>query len=310
MELSNTEKFKNKFINRFGEKYDLSKVIYVNAKVKVEVTCRQGHVFYMTPNNLLSGKGCAKCSDIQKGVNEKAVHAEKFLNRLFSIFGDKYDFSLTKYKGADKPVEVVCKKHGKFTTLAQYLLTGRGCYGCGRDVAKSKLSLTTEELVERVISKCENYEACENTKYVGWEIPITLNCKLHGKFETRPPTALKGKGCPHCKEYGYRTIKPGTFYIMLCGEITKIGITNRPVRQRLSKINKDRKDKFVCLKEFNFNEGWTPLYLETLLLKELRTKHKQPIEKFDGSTECFCDVNLEDLISRIETLIKEKTNER
>ena len=41
--------------------YDYSKVIYVNAYSKVNLTCDKGHEFKANPNNLLKGHGCPRC---------------------------------------------------------------------------------------------------------------------------------------------------------------------------------------------------------------------------------------------------------
>lgn len=65
--------------------------------------------------------------------------------------------------------------------------------------------------------------------------------------------------------------------------------------------------KFEVVQEFDFQDGAIPLALETTLLRELRAMHTQPTEKFDGSTECFYDVDHDWLLARINELIEEHT---
>ncbi len=55
----------------------------------------------------------------------------------------------------------------------------------------------------------------------------------------------------------------------------------------------------------SFQTGEIAINIEAKVLLELRQSHKQPTEIFDGFTECFYDVDLEDLIERIEQLISE-----
>lgn len=55
------------FVKRAREvhnnKYDYSKVEYVNSRTKVCISCVQHGDFYQTPNNHLRGQGCPKCRE-------------------------------------------------------------------------------------------------------------------------------------------------------------------------------------------------------------------------------------------------------
>ena len=56
-----TEQFIAKARKIHGDKYDYSKVVYVNAKTKVCVTCKEHGDFWITPDHLTRGKGCNLC---------------------------------------------------------------------------------------------------------------------------------------------------------------------------------------------------------------------------------------------------------
>lgn len=56
-----TEQFVAKAREIHGDKYDYSKVVYVNAKTKVCVTCKEHGDFWITPDHLTRGKGCNLC---------------------------------------------------------------------------------------------------------------------------------------------------------------------------------------------------------------------------------------------------------
>ena len=59
---STTEKFVKKAQRVHGERYDYSKVVYLNASFdKVVIVCREDGEFTVTPNNHLHGFNCPKC---------------------------------------------------------------------------------------------------------------------------------------------------------------------------------------------------------------------------------------------------------
>lgn len=52
-----------------GDKYDYSKVEYVNNHTKVCIICSEHGEFWQTPNNHLSHHGCPKCSKCNRRTN-------------------------------------------------------------------------------------------------------------------------------------------------------------------------------------------------------------------------------------------------
>lgn len=60
----------NEFIEKatqiHGDKYDYSRVNYINNHTKVEIICPKHGSFWQTPNDHLDGKGCNKCN-LSKG---------------------------------------------------------------------------------------------------------------------------------------------------------------------------------------------------------------------------------------------------
>jgi len=302
------EEFIGKATALWGDHYDLSKACYVSAKSKVEVGCCDHGPFLITPNNLLSGRGCPTCAKIVRGNKERELHALLFVSRCNKAHGTTYILDKTSYKGTDTLITVTCRKHGEFEIMPNNFLRGKGCQLCGNEQRGISNRLSQDEFIKSVRSANNLYESSNKTVYCGSNYKVVFNCKNHGEFTAKPVTLLAGKGCPTCKKYGYKVNCKGSLYVLLLGELVKIGITNRKVAARLSHINRGRQHKFEIVKEFNFQDGSIPLSIETTLLRELRATHIQPTEKFDGSTECFYDVNQKWLLSRIEELIKEHTN--
>ena len=62
---STTEQFVEKSIKVHGNKYDYSKVEYVNNYTKVCIICPEHGEFWQTPSDHLSGRGCKECSESQ-----------------------------------------------------------------------------------------------------------------------------------------------------------------------------------------------------------------------------------------------------
>ena len=56
-----TELFIEKATIIHGNKYDYSKVNYINNKAKVIIICKLHGEFQQIPNNILSGQGCIEC---------------------------------------------------------------------------------------------------------------------------------------------------------------------------------------------------------------------------------------------------------
>lgn len=55
------EEFIADAIKKHGDKYDYSKVNYVNTSTKVCIICKEHGEFWQTPNNHLFGAGCPTC---------------------------------------------------------------------------------------------------------------------------------------------------------------------------------------------------------------------------------------------------------
>ena len=128
---STKEAFIKKAISIHGDKYDYSKVNYINALTKVEILCNKcKQYFSCTPNNHLHARGCPKCS---KELNSKklAFTENEFLERFKKIHGKKYTIDEINYKNQRSKIKVYCKQCKKyFIAIAGNLLVGHGCPYC------------------------------------------------------------------------------------------------------------------------------------------------------------------------------------
>lgn len=60
------DKFIEKAKQIHGDKYDYSKVEYVNAHTKVCIICQEHGEFWQIPNDHLNGVGCPRCANLKK----------------------------------------------------------------------------------------------------------------------------------------------------------------------------------------------------------------------------------------------------
>lgn len=98
---------KDEFIRRakkiHGNKYDYSKVEYVNNNTKVCIVCSEHGEFWQTPVHHLSGQGCPKCSESSLEEKVRLMLVEyniKFdQHKKFGWLGKQHlDFYLPDYK--------------------------------------------------------------------------------------------------------------------------------------------------------------------------------------------------------------------
>ena len=70
-----TEEFIKEAKEINGNKYDYSKVVYVNQLTEVCIICPIHGEFWQKPKNHLKGRGCPKCRrHCEKPKDEKCVH--------------------------------------------------------------------------------------------------------------------------------------------------------------------------------------------------------------------------------------------
>lgn len=138
---SNTEEFIQKAREIHGDKYDYSKVNYINNKTKVCIICPEHGEFWQKPNNHLHGNGCKKCS--YETPRHKRKTTEEFIKNANKIHNNFYDYSQVNYINNKTPVCIVChnkdkygKEHGEFWQRPDNHLHGQVCPKCAKKNSK------------------------------------------------------------------------------------------------------------------------------------------------------------------------------
>ncbi len=188
------EIFVEKAIKKHGNKYNYSKVKYVNSITKVCIICnsvdeitgeRHGE-FWQIPTSHLGGSNCPKCSGC-------FMNQELFIKRAIVIHNNKYDYSKVEYKAVKEKVTIICPDHGEFSQTPDCHLQGQGCNKC----SKVPRYNTNEWIKKAKKVHGERYDYSKIV-YKNNSTKISIICKEHGEFRQRPANHIKGKNCPKC----------------------------------------------------------------------------------------------------------------
>ena len=188
-QICKTNLFISKAIKIHGDKYEYSKVNYVNAKTKVTIICKTHGEFTQTPSNHLNRYNCQKCANNFKG------NTETFIEKAKQIHGDRYDYSKVNYVNADIHVIIICKEHSEFTQIPDFHINRKcGCPKCSNNV-----KLDTQIFIEKAMNIHGYKYEYSKVDYINSTTPVKIICKKHGEFRQMPDIHIYQKcGCPSC----------------------------------------------------------------------------------------------------------------
>lgn len=176
-----------------GDKYDYSKVAYVNSQTSVEITCPDHGTFWQRPaNHCHMRQKCPKCSEVYP------ITQQDFVLRSSHIHQGKYDYSKTVYKAALKKLCIICPIHGEFWQKASCHMLGRGCDKCG-----GSSDVTMEEFKKRASEKYNNkYDYSKVASLKNMRSKVEIICPEHGSFVQQAGLHLRAEthGCQACAE--------------------------------------------------------------------------------------------------------------
>lgn len=160
--------------------------IYDGANTPILHKCLvDDYEWYATPANILSGKGCPKCSGNLKRTHEEYVNELILINPNIEV--------IEQYINANTPILHKCKLDSyEWYATPSAILHKRGCPKCANHI-----NITHEEYVEKVSLINTNIEVLE--KYINRKTPILHRCKIHNiEWKAYPSSILRGCGCSKC----------------------------------------------------------------------------------------------------------------
>lgn len=185
-------KFKEKASVVHNNRYDYSRVVFCDAKTKVEIICPKHGSFFQRKDSHVKGAGCKKC--LYENMPLKRT-VEETIQKFKDVHGELYDYSLVNKSKTTEKVDIICQKHGIFRQTIAHHLTSRGCPECSFD--EQRLSL--DEFLLRCRRKHgEKYDYSLVSDYAGFQTQITIVCPEHGEFQQQAGSHSLGKGCRKC----------------------------------------------------------------------------------------------------------------
>lgn len=181
-----TESFIAKAREVHGDRYDYSKVDYVDSHTQVDIICRKHGVFRQTPGSHLSGRGCYQCW-LEQSSKDKTNTVEHFLSMAQKVHGCKYDYSEAEYTHSKTKIKIICPEHGVFWQTPNNHLKGHGCPKCRAEKIKSLLYGVG-------VNDCLDAKSSEAYKYWNGMLSRCYSARKRQKWPSY-------EGCTVCDEW-------------------------------------------------------------------------------------------------------------
>lgn len=200
-----TEDFIKRAKEIHGDKYDYSKVKYVNKRTNVVIICPIHGEFSQNPHNhVQQHQGCPECGkEIAKkregNYKNRRKTIDEFKKDLYKIYGDKYEV-IGEYVNNKTKIKIFChhrntngEEHGIFEAKPNDLLSGHGCKRC----VHSKLEDDVELFLQENNLKYEHQKMFKEwlgTQRLDFFLPeynIAIECQGRQHFL---PVDFKGNG--------------------------------------------------------------------------------------------------------------------
>ena len=167
------EEFISKARQIHDNKYDYSKVNYVNNSTKVCIICPEHGEFWQSPCHHLQGDNCPKCSH-QSYCDTK----ESFIKKAQKIHGDRYDYSKVKYINAHTKVCISCPIHGDFWAIPTNHISGKGCPICKESKYERLIrEALKKEKINFIIKKHFDWLGSQHLDFYLPEYNIAIECQ-------------------------------------------------------------------------------------------------------------------------------------
>jgi len=220
-----------------GNRYDYSLSTYEHNTKPVTIVCRQHGSFTQAPNNHINqSQGCKDCANIRlhRKAAARVLTTKEFIKRAYNIHENQYDYSQVKYERSNRPVKIVCKKHGAFKQKPNDHLQGNGCKRCAETYQP-----TTKEFIKKAQAVHSDRYDYSQVIYKNSKTKIEIICSVHGLFKQAPGSHLQGQGCVKCSGRYQPTTEE---FIEQAQEIHD----NRYDYSQVEYIKSDSKVKIIC----------------------------------------------------------------
>ena len=218
-----TKAFIRKGLSKFGNRFDYSKTVYINATEKITIRCKKHNLEFEQVANQhyrpnYSMNPCPSCAhEVRHSIMiERNKEGIPRVNRTLDLFLRElrnrglesiYDLStITEYKNAITPVEITkldCEH--SFRISPNRLLKGYiDCPICAQERSLDKRRMQFSGFKEKAVQTHGEgryfYDFDENKTILNNRQKIKIKCNICGNIFWQEASAhLQGEGCPDCK---------------------------------------------------------------------------------------------------------------
>lgn len=193
-----TESFIKRSKELHGDKYDYSKVEYVNWSTKVRIKCHLHGWFEQIPHSHLIGYGCFKCGALKRS-KEQTYSWSDFVERAREVHGTAYKYRRTDYTSLRSQIDILCKKHGVFTQRCSDHLNGNGCTACGIEKRSEQRRISLNQYIQQARRVYGHKYTYHKLVVEGDKRKIEFSCQKHGRVKQYATQHLSLRyGCPSC----------------------------------------------------------------------------------------------------------------
>lgn len=185
-----------------GDRYSYIEAAYKGISKKAGIVCKEHGEFVQAAFSHLAGKGCRKCGVAARAASRLAAGKSMAERKLVALSKAQqnalYSYDVAAYIGNDKPITIVCEKHGEFLQVYGNHVRGAGCPKCAKDRGSAALRYDFDTFVCKAAEIHGDRYRYDEASFSSLNERLTIICKEHGEFVQRGAEHLSGHGCPAC----------------------------------------------------------------------------------------------------------------
>jgi hypothetical protein len=240
------ERISDRPIKRVGD--------YVSTPTKIEWACTDCDYNWLArPRDIFSGRGCPACAYQSRNAERKLTNEmvdKRIADRPIKRIGD--------YVNADTSIEWACTDcDHHWETSPDHISNGSGCPACYIKNRTITNEIVDARIADRPIKRVGDF--VDTDTKIEW---ACADCDHH--WEAKPNAIFIGTGCPACTDYSFDPTAPAILYLIKVGDLYKVGITSRSVKERY----KTEGVKYEVVEEINFDTGAEAVEFEREIKKE------------------------------------------
>lgn len=179
------EKFIQNALSIHGNKYDYSKVEYVNNKSKIIIMCFKHGEFKQRPGDHINlEQGCPKCSGVGRTTDD-------FIRDSSEIHDNKYSYLKTNFIKYNQKILITCPIHGDFEQKPFIHIQGAGCQKCSESKGERKIALFLKNNniffeKQKVFNNCVNPKTGCNLRFDFYLFDYNICIEYDGEYHYEP----------------------------------------------------------------------------------------------------------------------------